>query len=513
LEQDVKSINSAIDIFVSNGGDLTGLEDPQDILNRMKSARSSETSAAFVGMTGSTIEKRLAARLVPEGESKLAAVWNAAKSQFEIREGATSGVQEFYLDEAFAEVEYKAAERHDSLLNYDTKPGWIWAYEDRNPAPIPGPTEVVVGSTPDTVLPTPPRKLDPPNFSIGGGAHPESDFPLSLSLLNPNHSSTWIMASVNGGAFFKYSGPISIPVESSIVAYAIGDPSDWIQSGDRYAAYSVIPSPPPVQLLPPSISLSAAIFDESVSEISVSLSNPNRAGSSQLYYSLVPPGEGHGNLSDWKRYSGAIVASVSDFPIGFEVAAYARSNDTKKFLDSVVTTAFTRAEFFNIPITGDILFVVDASSSMNRAFGSSTRFATTINELNRAIRAMPTNLRFNVAMFDNGIRWSDDTFEIHPATDTFKQSLISQMSKVDPGAGTNYTAALEIATMFTPRPRQVILLSDGQPNDTKYRDYLNQLAAEGIRIDTIGLDIGGSTANILGEIAAVTKGVLQLVEE
>jgi hypothetical protein len=116
-------------------------------------------------------------------------------------------------------------------------------------------------------------------------------------------------------------------------------------------------------------------------------------------------------------------------------------------------------------------------------------------------------------MFDNGIRWSDDTFELHPATDTFKQSLISQMSKVDPGAGTNYTAALEIATMFTPRPRQVILLSDGQPNDTKYRDYLNQLAAEGIRIDTIGLDIGGSTANILGEIAAVTKGVLQLVEE
>ena len=67
--------------------------------------------------------------------------------------------------------------------------------------------------------------------------------------------------------------------------------------------------------------------------------------------------------------------------------------------------------------------------------------------------------------------------------------------------------------MFDPEPKQVILLSDGQPNDNRYIPILEDLAKRDLRIDTIGLDIGESAANVLQDIADQTGGILYLVSE
>ena len=67
--------------------------------------------------------------------------------------------------------------------------------------------------------------------------------------------------------------------------------------------------------------------------------------------------------------------------------------------------------------------------------------------------------------------------------------------------------------MFDPIPKQVILLSDGQPNDNRYTSLLEDLASRDMRIDTIGLDIGGGAASVLQDIADQTGGILYLVSE
>lgn len=213
----------------------------------------------------------------------------------------------------------------------------------------------------------------------------------------------------------------------------------------------------------------------------------------------------------WGAYSGAFPASAGDYPDGFEVVAYAKSI-TAAFLDSSQASAATTSSFYGAPALGNVLFIVDASASMGKSFGSMTRFEATIIELVSAIKGLPGNSRFNVAMFDEGIHWTDGTFELHPATQFFKQRLISQVKRLDYDSGTNYSAALSLPPMFKPLPDQVILLSDGEPSDNSFLKELAKLVSLGVRIDTIGLNSSGNGRSVLQLIADETGGGLNLVE-
>ncbi|MEM6280142.1 MAG: vWA domain-containing protein, partial [Verrucomicrobiota bacterium] len=66
-------------------------------------------------------------------------------------------------------------------------------------------------------------------------------------------------------------------------------------------------------------------------------------------------------------------------------------------------------------------------------------------------------------------------------------------------------------TMFSPLPEQVILLSDGEPNDNGFLVELAELVNLGIRVDTVGLNSSGNGRAVLQLIADETGGKLTLV--
>lgn len=422
LEQDVRVINSAAKLFVANGGSFDGIRDPQQILDRMKSAQAAAQRPSFVGMTGATIDKRTVAVPVVGKKAKFAAVWDPSTNQFVIEKDRAAGTSHFDLDDALATVDYADQARDPSILAYSKQPGWIWDYEERPPTYAGGPSVIPVGDTPDT-----------------------------------------------------------------------------------------LPPASPIRLLAPRVVLSDTSFDSSTPEITVFINNPNPAGSSQIFYSLIPIGDSHPPPSTWGLYSGSIVTQSSSFPDGFEVATFAKSIDPS-FLDSDSVDAATTSEFFNTPAKGNVLFIVDASSSMENSFGSKTRFEATIEELISAIQGLPGNIKFNVAMFDGAVHWTDGSNKLHPANQLTKQNLIDQVEKVKTGSGTNYSAGLSLPATYQPVPDQVIFLSDGKPNNNEFLTELAELVQLGIRVDTIGLSTSSSAVAVLQMIANETGGNMVLID-
>lgn len=64
LENDIATINTAVGVYLANGGSLDGVTDPQEILNKLKTSRSSDSDATFAGFGSSMIDQRLAVRMI-----------------------------------------------------------------------------------------------------------------------------------------------------------------------------------------------------------------------------------------------------------------------------------------------------------------------------------------------------------------------------------------------------------------------------------------------------------------
>jgi|GEM_PF-1047823 len=509
LQSDVKTINSAIDTYLANGGKLDGITDAQTIINKLKTTRTDADAITFVGYSGSMIEKRLAAKPLSDdqiGSSAPRAVWNPAKNHFELASSG-AGVKEFYLDPALAVVDFGKENRQESSLKWNSKDGWVWAYVDGKAPPASGPTVVVTDPTPDTNPPLPPVpvQLTAPSFLPPGGTFPLSSFPLSVTLNNPNPPSTWIMLSTDGGATWnQFTGSVQVDPEDQLQVYADGDPAQWIKSATIGAYYR---APDPQTLDPPLINLSDTAFSDSVTEIQVMIANPNPPGISKIRYAMKGPDDTFPPYSQWLDYSAPILVNSTDYPNGMEIQAYAASLDPVSWNDSGLASESVGATFFEVPLTDDLLLILDASGSMNADFGGISRFEAVVQEAVKAIGSLPSSLKFNIAMFDSGIHWTDGTFELHPATLANKQAMIDQLLQVSPGGGTNYEAGLAFPLMFTPIPKMVVFLSDGRPSSKwDYSDELQALVNLGIPVHTIGIDLNGSALQNLQDISAATGG-------
>ncbi|MCP5550747.1 MAG: VWA domain-containing protein [Akkermansiaceae bacterium] len=512
LEADVKTLNQAIDIYRANGGSFEEGVTPQEILDKLKTTQAAANAVTFVGFTGAMIDKRLAISPMEDGESDgFRAVWNPDIQHFEISQ-AGAGIGKFILDESLAEVDYGTEERQASVLAYNDNPGWIWKYADATPPPPGGITGVSTGDTPDTTPPGSPGAINllPPAYSLPTGIYDAAEFPMTVAVSNPNHPSTWIMLSVNGAPFAEYTGAVSVPAGARLIAYAEGDPAQFIKSPRVYATYrsNAAPPAPPEPLLPPVITLSSTTFSDSTPTIDISIANPNPAGVSDLLYLLQAKGEAApAGTSGFEPYGGAFSASVDDYPEGFVVRAYAKSLDPVQYYDSPVATAQTTAEFFGIPVEGDVLFVLDASSSMNSSFGGLSRYEATIREAIASINRLEGTQSFNVAMFAKDLHWTDGSFTLHPATAENKQAMIDLLPTIDNGSGTNYEVALALPLMFDPKPKTVFFLTDGRPSNTwDYTDELAALVSAGIKVN--GVFLGGSENDQekLREISDATGG-------
>ena len=90
LESDVKTLNSAIKIYVSNGGSLGTTTDPNAVLAKLKSTRSKTDKTLHVGApSGRMIDSRVAADRIQLQLSAADSFGISSKSEFHVYEGAT----------------------------------------------------------------------------------------------------------------------------------------------------------------------------------------------------------------------------------------------------------------------------------------------------------------------------------------------------------------------------------------------------------------------------------------
>lgn len=215
LRSDVAHLNSAVKVFIANGGNISTTSTAEDVIARVGRSVSADQADTFVGFTGSMVDNQLVVNWLPTGKrssGKPRAVWDSARKRFEITENSVDGISSFRV--STEEEEGESAEEQDSdgsldgemaeeaddgrtsSMQYASKTNWVWDYEEVAATAPEGPTEIPLASIPGNTTPpavaTPvnppsgPAKLQPPIFSVLPGSYPLADFMLSLTLSNPN---------------------------------------------------------------------------------------------------------------------------------------------------------------------------------------------------------------------------------------------------------------------------------------------------------------------------------------
>lgn len=296
LESDVSSLNSAIKIYLANGGDFSGVTDPQTVIDKLKTRRSDSSAERFAGLRSSMLDKRLAVVMQSPTEattSRTRAVWDAATSRFIVKKSGANGVSYFRLDDGMAAIDYGTETREASPIDLNPNDGWVWTYSDSNPLDSPSPTSITItdpgattsssgsgstgtgstgsgtgssgtggssgsggsgsgsgsgsggsgsggsadggGSGGDPSPPLPSR-LRRPNFNPGNAYHAASSFPLFVSISNPNSSAvSYIEYRVGSGSWQSYTGsPVKILPNQRLQAKAKTiDSANWRDSSTR----------------------------------------------------------------------------------------------------------------------------------------------------------------------------------------------------------------------------------------------------------------------------------------
>lgn len=369
-----------------------------------------------------------------------------------------------------------------------------------------------VGLTP-VALSAPVVSPSAPNFVSG------SIETVSVTLTNPNlaTAASVLEYRLNDGSWSSYSGPITIKlpanpasqllegrVKSTQVAYtdsAVTSRSIGFLRGTLQA---------------PVIALSSTKFDASTRTIKVTLTDPNSSGTASLRYSVVATGQSHPVLTAYPIYSGPVTVSATDYPSGFTIQAYSKAIDPNRWSDSALASDAAGANFFGIPVTGKrILFVLDASSSMNAVMGNSkqTRFQLAVSELGKAITGLSSSLEFGVAFFNSGESWVYNNYQFQKATLSNKTAAISATNSVTTGRGTNYEVALAFPFRFSTMPDQVIFLTDGLPNHpNSWYDELAALVKAKVKVDCVGIACTAGAKVNLKLISSSTGGTVSYLD-
>ncbi|MDF1740888.1 MAG: Ig-like domain-containing protein [Verrucomicrobiales bacterium] len=165
-------------------------------------------------------------------------------------------------------------------------------------------------------------------------------------------------------------------------------------------------------------------------------------------------------------------------------------------------------DFFGLPLGGDILFVIDVSTSMNQPFAGGTRLSETVNTTINAINSLSANQKFGVLYFSGAHASANGSYKLVPASPGKKRTVIDSLNALATwsGLGTNYEVALTGASLFTSTPDQIIFLSDGAATGGNHTAILAEIASRGIPINTVDLDATGAAQSLLEELATATGG-------
>ncbi len=264
LETDVRTLNSALTVYLSSGGNLAGATEPGGVLARLKTSRSKGDRRLHAAAgSGRLVDARVAAVAVPASSWKSRAVFNAAKQRFEVASSG-NGV-EFILDPTIAEVAATIENRDLGAVKYSSTSSWVWDHSPTvnpsapagpsvfptnpsiadsspivapAPAPAPAPPAATGPSTPPPPPPPPLPRLPTPQFSLAGGAHSELLFPLSVTITNvPSGDIASVIFQVGSGPWTAYSGAVPVPMNSWLRAQFIAKDPATYQDGSPHSAY------------------------------------------------------------------------------------------------------------------------------------------------------------------------------------------------------------------------------------------------------------------------------------
>lgn len=157
------------------------------------------------------------------------------------------------------------------------------------------------------------------------------DNALSQHTFGTDSRSTHLQFSQNNGWVWDYN--------SETVASAAQAPAEFDVGTNTPAAFAGQSGTNPVRLRPPTPSIVGGLFSLLNLPAGTLLTNPNEAGSSEIYYTL--------NNGSWKRYTvGQLIALPANL-LESKLVAYAASNDTDRWLDSPNNVTDYKVIFFS----------------------------------------------------------------------------------------------------------------------------------------------------------------------
>ncbi|MEX2578292.1 MAG: choice-of-anchor K domain-containing protein [Verrucomicrobiales bacterium] len=356
LLSDVRTLNRGVMAFRATGGDLSGANSPEEVLDTLKQGLAS--AERVPGMSGAKIDPRISFVMQTAEEANstdLRAYWQPDEQRFAVtRSGGTPGIKLFVHDAEAAERDYGEAENKSAVL-YAAEETWIWDYEDVAADAPAGPTEIPLNPDPDDETPpaspppsTPPPPtgtdaLDPPIFSVPSSSHSITSFDLTLSLTDPNPAAaSSLYYSVDYGAWTLYSGPIQVGPDANVAAQAIAVDDAYTNSSKVDHAYTALP----FDLRPPVISTDIDTLGLFVDRTAtVTLLNPNDPTVSRLRYQI--------NGGGWVDYDSPFLIDRDDYRNGATILATAVPFETPYYLGSSESEKTIYAE--KITVTGDAL--------------------------------------------------------------------------------------------------------------------------------------------------------------
>ena len=245
LKGDVAQINTAIDVFLSNGGSLDEISTAQDVLTELK--KESSSGKTVVGLRGRSVDNRLQAVEETDGELRKRAVWQEALGKFVVKE-SRSGVREFIHNEELAGDDFGTTDRK-TRMSYNGADGWVWKSVDHGSYAVGGPTSLPTlnAETLDAAeggSSAANSRLRAPTISPDSRERALASFPLQVSIAkHPNDpQDAKIFYSTTSGAWLEYSVPFSVDPGTHVSAYVSYEDSAWMDSTLSEETYTNYPA-------------------------------------------------------------------------------------------------------------------------------------------------------------------------------------------------------------------------------------------------------------------------------
>ena len=249
LHADVGRLNDAVKTYLMNGGTIPAEADAATVLARLKTKATTASAKTVVGLCGPFIDERIRGVASGTGAGPVRATWNATAKRFELTTSG-AGYVAFRLDGAVRTT--PETETRSTGQKFASRDSWVWDYEkDETVAVVAKPAEVMT-ALPETMAHTPqdqpgPRRLLQPVFSAPGGLYPYANFPMGLTLNNPNPpGSSVLFYSLNNGPWVPYAegSSLNLPtgiLTSSLRTYAASRNTEaWNDSSSAENLYKTI---------------------------------------------------------------------------------------------------------------------------------------------------------------------------------------------------------------------------------------------------------------------------------